>query len=124
MSSKYYWEAGLRFERYLAGTLIGLGNGLDMGQGFPGSSVGKESSWNAGDMGLIPGPGRYPGEGHGYPIQYSCLENPMIRGAWWATVHGVARVRHDLVTKPLERRKKYHRCPDLQLMDSTHCAIY
>ena len=45
----------------------------------------------AGDLGLIPGLGRYPGEGHGHPLQYSCLENPTDRGAWWATVHGVAK---------------------------------
>ena len=44
---------------------------------------------NAGDEGLIPGSGRSPGEGHGNPLQYSCLGNPMDRGAWWATVHGV-----------------------------------
>ena len=51
-------------------------------------------------MGLIPGSERSAGEGNGNPIQYSCLENPMDRGVWWATVHGVTRVRHDLVTKP------------------------
>ena len=55
---------------------------------------------NAGDMGLIPGLGRSPGEGNGYPLQDFCLENPMDRGAWQVRVHGVARVRHDLVTKP------------------------
>ena len=58
----------------------------------------------AGDMrdaGWIPGLGRSPGEGNGNPLQYSCLENPMDRGAWQATVHGVARVGHDLATKPL-----------------------
>ena len=55
---------------------------------------------NAGDLGSIPGSGRSPGEGNGNPLQYSCLENPMDRGAWQATVHGVARVRHDLVSKP------------------------
>jgi len=48
---------------------------------------------------LIPGSGRSPGERNGNPLQYSCLENPMDRGAWQATVHGVARVRHDLATK-------------------------
>ena len=68
--------------------------------GFPQSSVSKESACNAGDPGLIPGSGRSPGEGNGNPLQYSCLENPMDRGAWKATVHGVARVGHDLVTKP------------------------
>ena len=67
---------------------------------FPRSSFGKESACNAGELGLIPGSGRSPGEGNGNPLQYSCLENPMDRGAWWATVHGVARVRHDLATKP------------------------
>ena len=51
----------------------------------------KESAWNAGDPGSIPGLGRSPGEGNGNPLQYSCLENPMERGAWWATVHGVAK---------------------------------
>ena len=50
-------------------------------------------------MGSISGLGRSPGEGNGNPVQYSCLGNPMDRGAWWATVHGVKKVRHDLVTK-------------------------
>ena len=56
--------------------------------GFPGGSVGKNSACNAGDLGLIPGLGRSPGEGNGNPLQYSGLENPMDTGAWWATVHG------------------------------------
>ena len=54
----------------------------------------KNPPANAGDVrdkGLIPGSGRFPGEGNGYPLQYSCLENPMDRGAWWATVHGVEK---------------------------------
>ena len=55
---------------------------------------------NAEDSGLIPGSGRSPGEGNGNPLQYSCLENPMDRDAWQTSVHGVARVGHDLVTKP------------------------
>ena len=59
--------------------------------GFPGGSDGKESTYNAGDLGLIPGSGRSPGEGISYPLQYSCLENSMDKGAWWATVHGVAK---------------------------------
>ena len=67
---------------------------------FPHSSVGKECICNAGDLGLIPVSGRFPGEGNGNPLQYSCLENPMDRGAWWATIHGVIRVGHDLATKP------------------------
>ena len=54
------------------------------------------------EVGLIPGLGRSPGEGNGNPLQYSCLENPMDRGAWWATAHGVARVRHDLATQERE----------------------
>ena len=66
----------------------------------PGSSVGKESACNARDLVSIPGLGRSPGEGNGNPLQYSCLENPMDRGAWQATVHGVARVGHNLVTRP------------------------
>ena len=61
---------------------------------------GKESTCNAGDVGLIPGSGRSPGEGNSNPFQNFCLENPMDRGAWPGTVHGVARVGHDLVTKP------------------------
>ena len=51
----------------------------------------KASACNAGDVGSIPGSGRSPGEGNGNPLQYSCHENPMDRGAWWATVHGVAK---------------------------------
>ena len=50
-----------------------------------------ESACNSGDLGSIPGPGRFPGEGNGNPLQYSCLENPMDGEAWWATVHGVAK---------------------------------
>ena len=52
---------------------------------------GKASACNAGDLGSIPGSGRSPGEGNGNPLQYSCLENPMDGGAWWATVHGVTK---------------------------------
>ena len=59
--------------------------------GFPAGSAGKESTCNAGDLGSIPGLGRSPEEGNGNPLQYSCLENSMDRGAWWATVHGVAK---------------------------------
>ena len=60
---------------------------------FPGGSDGKASAYNAGDLGSIPGSGRSPGEGNGNPLQYSCLESPMDRGAWQATVHGVAKSR-------------------------------
>ena len=59
--------------------------------GFPGGSNGKRSAYNAGDLGLISGLGRSPGKGNSYPLQYSCLENSMDRGAWQAIVHGVAR---------------------------------
>ncbi|KAI4548149.1 hypothetical protein MG293_000479 [Ovis ammon polii] len=62
-------------------------------RGFPGGSEVKVSACNVGDLGSIPGSGRSPGEGNGNPLQYSCLENPMDRGAWWATVHGVAKSR-------------------------------
>ena len=55
-----------------------------------GGSMVKNLPANAGDAGLIPGSGRSSGEGNGYLLQYSCLENPMDRGAWWVTVHGVA----------------------------------
>ena len=58
---------------------------------FPGGSDGKASVYNAGDPGSIPGSGRSPGEENGNPLQYSCLENPMDRGAWRVTVHGVAK---------------------------------
>ena len=63
------------------------------------SPEGKESVFNARDPGLIPGVGRSPGDGNGSPFQYSCLKNPIDRGAWQATVPGIARVGHDLVTK-------------------------
>ena len=61
--------------------------------GFPGGSDGKASAYNAGDPGSIPGLGRSSGEGNGNPLQYSCLENPMDRGPWWAIVHGVTKSR-------------------------------
>ena len=64
-----------------------------MSWGFPGGSEVKASACNVGDLGSIPGSGRSPGEGNGNPLQYSCLENPMDGGAWWATVHGVAKSR-------------------------------
>ena len=59
--------------------------------GFPGSSDSKELACSAGDLALIPGWGRSSGEGNGNPLQYSCLENPMDGGAWWAIVHGVTK---------------------------------
>ena len=68
--------------------------------GFPGGLVVKHPPASAGDVGSNSGSGRSPGEGNGNSLQYSCLGNPMDRGAWWAIVHGVTRVRHDLETKP------------------------
>ena len=58
---------------------------------FPGGSSGKESTFQCRRCGSVPGSGKFPGEGNGYPLQYSCLENPMDRRAWWATVHGVTK---------------------------------
>ena len=85
---------------------------LKRGRCFSHSSVGKESDYNAGNLGSIPGSGGYPGEGNGNPLQYPCLENPMDRGAWQATVHGVVRVGHDLAIKPAPRlkKKRYQTC--------------
>ena len=60
-------------------------------RGFPGGSAVKNLPVNAGDAGSIPGMGRFPGGGNSNPLQYSCLESPMDRGAWWATVHGVIK---------------------------------
>ena len=62
-----------------------------MHQGFPGGSAGKESACNAGDLGLISGSGRSPGERNGNPFQYSCLDISMDSGAWQAMVHGVTK---------------------------------
>ena len=71
-------------------------------------SDGKEPACIVGALDSIPGSGRSPGGGHGNPLQYSCLENPMDRGAWWATVHGVAE-RHDRVSNTQDAPC----CPDL-----------
>ena len=64
---------------------------MSISLGLPGGSEGKESASNAGDLGSIPGSGSSPGEGNCYPVQYSCLGNPMHRGAWRATAHGVRK---------------------------------
>ena len=84
--------------------------------GFPGGSDWKESACNVGDPGSVPGLGRSPGEGKNYPLQYYCLENSMERGAWWATVHGVAKremqieaiMRHYLTTVRMAIIKKFY----------------
>ena len=62
----------------------------------------KESTCNAGDLGLILGSERFPGRGHGNPLQYSCLENPRDRGAWWAKSMALQRDRHDWTTKHIQ----------------------
>ena len=64
----------------------------------------QEICLSEGDLDSIPGSGRSPGEGNSNPLQYSCLGNSMEREVWWVTVHGVTRVRHDLVTKPQEEK--------------------
>ena len=75
------WETGVDIYIYSTVYVMGLPSGSD----------GKESACNAGDTVLIPGLGSSPGEGNGNPLQYSCLENSMDRGAWQAVVHGVAK---------------------------------
>ena len=64
--------------------------------GFSGGLNGEEFACSAGDLGWIPGSGRSPGKGNGYPLQYPCLENSMDRGDWWATVHGVTKSQTQL----------------------------
>ena len=66
-----------------------------MNKGFPGGSDGKESVCNLGELDSVPGSGRSPEEGYANPLQYSCLENSMDRGVWWAVVHGVTKSRCD-----------------------------
>ena len=73
--------------------------------GFAGGSDSKESACNAGHTGSVPGLGRSPGGGHGNPLQCSCLENPMDRGAWWAMVHRVAKSRTRL--KPTKQQQQH-----------------
>ena len=91
-----HWQAdSLLLSHQGSPTLTVLRSTRQLFSGFPHSSVGKESACNAGDPGLIPGSGKSPAEGNGNPLQYSCLENPMDREAWQATIHGVVRVGHD-----------------------------
>ena len=61
------------------------------GWGFPGGTMVENPPANVGDVGSVPGSGRSPGEGNGNPLQYSCLGNPMDRGAWWTTVHEISK---------------------------------
>ena len=67
-------------------------------RGFPDRLVGKESACSAGDLGSIPGSGKFQGEKNGQPLQYACLDSLMVRGAWQALVHGIAKVGYDLAT--------------------------
>ena len=80
----------VHFRPELGRILLRMAYHLSLLLGFPGGSVVKNLPANAGDVGLIPGLGRSPGERNVNPLQYFCLGNPMDRGAWWATVHGVA----------------------------------
>ena len=75
---------------------VGWSRQFDQDKDFPGGSDGEVSVYNAGDLGSMPGLGRFPGEGNGNPLQYSCLQNPMEGGAWQATVHGVAKSQTQL----------------------------
>ena len=87
-SEQYKWVSLCKFSQLISMYICGIWYGMG---GFPGSSDGKESVCNAGDLASIPGLGRSPGEENGNSFQYSCLENPMDWGAWWATVHGVSK---------------------------------
>ena len=86
---------------------------------FPDGSLVKNLPANAGDVGLVPGSGKSPGEGNGYPVQYSCLENSRDRGAWWATVHGVAKSQTRLtdrtIPKTMDAVQVQSRGPNLYL---------
>ena len=94
----------------------------------PGGSDGKASACNAGDPGSIPGSGRSPGEGNGNPLQQSCLENPMDGGAWWATVHGVAKgwTRLSNFTFTFKQRKAYTIAWEnkKQKQNGTNCQVF
>ena len=85
------------------------------------------SAWNAGDLGSIPGSGRSPEEGNSNPLQYSCLENPMDGGAWWAAVHGVTKSRtrpsdftFTLLIKTIQLNSVAHSCPTF--CDPMNCS--
>ena len=83
-----------------------LGDCYHLVLGLPWWLSSKEPACNAADAGSVPKSGRFPGEGNGTPLQYSCLENPMDRGAWRAySPWGRKRVRHDLVTKQTNKRQ-------------------
>ena len=97
--------------------------------GFPGGSDGKESACNVGDLSLIPGSGRSPGEGNGYPFQYSCLENSTDRGVWQATVYGVAKSRTQLspqvcVQKMIIYMHTFYKSISIYLHTHTHTQTH
>ena len=85
--------------------------------------IGKESACNAGDSSLIPGSGRSPGGGHGNPLQYSCLENPMDRGAWRAKVHRVAQNRTAVTAVTKQQRQHAHFCFISQTNQLTQTSV-
>ena len=96
---RYNWTTELKCqipEKEIYVVLLYFFNGYLAFLGFPGSTAGKESVFKAGDLGSIPGLGRPPGGGLGNPLHYSFLGIPMDRGAWWATVHGIAKSRTQL----------------------------
>ena len=86
----------ISYSQFIPGPPFPFGNSVVVLKDFSGSSDGKESSCNVGDLGLILGLGRSPGEGNGNPLQYSCLENPMEGGTWQAIVYGVTKSRTQL----------------------------
>ena len=91
----------------------GIWGWVQVQEGFPDGSGNKKSVYNAGDLGSVSGLGPSPGEGNGKALQYSCLGNPMDRGAWWATVHGLQRIGHDWVTHFTFRFRKKECCDGL-----------
>ena len=93
-----FYSPGIVRHSFLFNTLARtpyIPRGIGQSCPFPGGSDGKESACDAGDLGLISWLRRSPGAGHGYPLQYSCLGNPMDRGAWWLQSLGSQRVGHD-----------------------------
>ena len=88
VSQTLYWKEDQRQSQF-------FGICKKLKRGLPRWLSGEESTCNVGDVSVIPGLGRSPGGGHGNPLQYSCLENPMDRGAWRVTVMGLQIVRHD-----------------------------
>ena len=92
---------------------------------FQGATSGKESASNAGDIrevGLIPGLGRSPGEGHGNPLQYSCLGNPLDRGPWWATVHRVTKSQ--IRVKRISTHTKLHMVVQVMFSLSFNLTVF